>query len=324
MSKLAIHVVTWNGAKYLSVLLRSLQNILNINEVVFRFLDNGSTDNSVTILREWCDSNSASLIVMNKNIGFSGGHNRLYEQAREKYIALVNQDIVVDPMYFQKILEEFEADDKLGSASGVLYRMNVREDQNVIDSAGLGIKRNHYVYDKVRSDASENRKVFGVSAACSIYRKQALDDVAYIVGNVPQIFSDRFHSYKEDVDLGYRLQLAGWDSMVIADAKAWHERGIKTDDSSSRTNRPYILRYQSYRNHILFLQHTASFNWFSWTGILIIVHESIKLLWLLLREPAVLKAWREIFVLRSDTREKQRQNIGRTYLPNRIIEWYGK
>lgn len=324
MAELAIHIVTWNGAKYLPALLSSLELLSNKDKVIFRILDNGSNDETVAILNNWSKQHGAWLLTLTENIGFSGGHNRLFNEATEKYIALVNQDMVLEADYFTTIVDKLESDDKIGSASGVLFRMSNGEKKSVIDTAGLGIARYHSVFDRHELPAQICKAVFGVSAACSVYRVSALNAVAYRSDNKTSMFSEYFHSYKEDVDLAYRLQLAGWDSVVLTNAIAWHERGIRIEESRHSAIRPYVLSYQSYRNHLLFLLHTASYNLMSWTAVTVAVYELIKMAWLLVREPKVLKAWKDIWAWRSDILIKRQSIRQGNFMPNRIVQWYGK
>ena len=102
--------------------------------------------------------------------------------------------------------------------------------------------------------ASGGHQVFGISGACPIYRRTALDD-ARING---EILDDNFFMYKEDVDLSWRLTLLGWKCWYYPEAVAYHGRGtgvkqrftvgqmVKERDGLSPFQKTY-----SYRNHRL-------------------------------------------------------------------------
>ena len=79
--KLSVHLVTWNGAKYIPFLLASLKNQTNKNWTLF-ILDNNSTDNTVeSIQKELINFPAQSRLIVNaKNNGFAGGHNQLYAE----------------------------------------------------------------------------------------------------------------------------------------------------------------------------------------------------------------------------------------------------
>lgn len=319
MNKLALHIVTWNGLDYLPKLLSSIDN-QTFKDFTVRIHDNASSDNSYDLVQSWSIPKGFQVSQSESNLGFSGGHNLLYGQASEPFILLLNQDIELNSDYCEVLLSALEANPQCGALSGVLYRKN----DNEIDSAGLKISRNHSVYE-IRTEPAENTKeVFGVSAAAGMYRKSALDEVAYNVQGSKAMFSDKFDSYKEDVDLSYRLQLAGWKSAIIKSARAVHVRGMKGDGLLSRKEQKKATQYLSYRNHLLFLTHTAQFNWISYTGISVLVYELAKFVWILVKETGSLKAWKEYWQLRADSKDKKKQVSKLVIDPTSVTRWYGK
>ncbi|MCX6744463.1 MAG: glycosyltransferase family 2 protein, partial [Candidatus Parcubacteria bacterium] len=72
-------------------------------------------------------------------------------------------------------------------------------------------------------------EIFGVSATCPIYRRQALQDVRY----EDEFFDIDFFSYKEDVDLAYRLAWRGWKCYFLPEVIAYHERTAKGQEKIS-------------------------------------------------------------------------------------------
>jgi GT2 family glycosyltransferase len=62
--------------------------------------------------------------------------------------------------------------------------------------------------------------VFGATGAASLFRREALTDVA--VGG--RAFDDWFHTYREDAELCFRLQERGWDVLYEPTARAVHRR----------------------------------------------------------------------------------------------------
>jgi len=94
----------------------------------------------------------------------------------------------------------------------------------------------------------EAKEIFGVDGAVPIYRIEALEDIKMpilesgkrkaesggvnIALHAPHIFRPKyeyfdedFFMYKEDVDLAWRLRLAGWKAVYNPDAVAYHGRG---------------------------------------------------------------------------------------------------
>ncbi len=81
--KLSIHLVTWNGAKYIPHLFQSLKK-QTFQDWSLLILDNGSTDNTVEELRLNIKNLGVDceLIENKKNFGFAGGHNQLNYELR--------------------------------------------------------------------------------------------------------------------------------------------------------------------------------------------------------------------------------------------------
>jgi GT2 family glycosyltransferase len=89
-----------------------------------------------------------------------------------------------------------------------------------------------------------------------LYRSQAIREVIYN----GEVFDEDFFSYKEDVDLAWRLREAGWFSFSVLDAVVYHDRSASgpadLKDSSAAKNRKFkseLAKFYSYRNHILML-----------------------------------------------------------------------
>ena len=91
-----ISLLTWNGARYLPWVLKSIkdQKYKNLELLV---LDNASTDESVDVIRDVYPD--ARVIQQKKNIGFAKGHNLLVNWSESDYVLFLNQDIVLEPEY---------------------------------------------------------------------------------------------------------------------------------------------------------------------------------------------------------------------------------
>ncbi len=266
MTQLRVQLVSWNGEKYISHLFASLraQKFLNWDLVV---LDNGSSDATVEKLQQECATLPVhSTIVQKKtNSGFAGGHNELFShtiQERIPYVLLLNQDMHLDAYYFEKLFYFMEAHPDCASASGRLMKWAFPDKTNVIDTLGLQVLNNHRVIERSggrvwhEDDDIEALEVFGVSGALPVYRTSALSEVSF----EDEVFDGDFFSYKEDVDLAWRLRLAGWCSFTVLDAVAWHDRSasgpINQSDVSAAHNRKFksaLANFYSYRNHLLML-----------------------------------------------------------------------
>jgi GT2 family glycosyltransferase len=128
------------------------------------------------------------------NLGFTGGNNEAWKQTKSAFVALVNNDVVLDPDWLVTVRAAM--DDDVGAVQ-TMFRGE--------EAAGIDI-----------SDGTIRQSLkpsWGVSATAALYRRAA-------VGDRP--FDPRFFAYYEDVELSARLHESGWKTIVLPVVKATH------------------------------------------------------------------------------------------------------
>lgn len=319
--KVSIQLLTWNGEKYLAPLFESLKK-QTFADWQLLVLDNGSSDRSVELTREQTKSltQDVRLFQEQKNIGFAGGHNFLFEKGVGEYVLLLNQDIVLEPDCLAKLVAHLDKHPKTASVAPRLMRMGA---DDVIDSLGLAIFPSQRVIDafqgrlyaevlrdpKIGIGEQKSFPCFGVSSACGMYRRRAVQETGYL-------FDELYFSYKEDVDLAYRLT-PRYGSDVILDAIAYHARSAagsrNLSDLAAARNKDTqsdLVKYHSYKNHLMNIyKHriTLYLPFIFW-------YELKKFVYYLLFDPKVLKGWQEIWKHRKELRARrksvqQRMNV---------------
>lgn len=247
MLKVQIQIVTWNSKPHLERMFLGIGRQASVNFSVV-VIDNASTDGSV----EWLKQNQPNVKIINNqtNKGFAAGHNQGFVICAAPYVLVLNPDTELQAGYLAEVLSIIEADSKIGSAQGKLYRELPKQgNSGIIDSCGLQMKSYGQVVDIGQNQADNGNfaaqgPVWGATGACAFYRLEALRQVADKHG----IFDERFGSYKEDVDLAWRLKRAGWKTIFTPKAIAWHGRRVGKGDK-----RGWSIRYFSLRNHFLML-----------------------------------------------------------------------
>jgi GT2 family glycosyltransferase len=228
--KLTIQIVTWNSAAHLPATLAALKDMpLTLGMV--RIIDNGSTDNSVALVQSMLPQ--ADIIRLDRNMGFAHSHNLGFAKCSTEFVVTLDPDVQLNAQGLEEVLAVFE-NEKVASVQGKLYRLKEEEDDRpVIDSAGIvhtatlnGKERGAGEADTGQFNAPE--QILAVTGAFGIYRMAALHNVAF---QKTQFFDEDFFAYKEDVDLGWRLQRAGYENwyepvMVGVHARTLGKRGM--------------------------------------------------------------------------------------------------
>jgi len=351
MARLIINLVAWNGAKYIPYLFDSLRR-QTFQDWSLRVLDNGSTDNTVAAIKKELNNFSVQYkLIENKgNLGFAKGHNFLFKEFAGdefEYMLILNQDMYLMPDCLQKLVEFMNYNPKAAAIAPRLMKWNFsniaegfeKSFSSKIDSLGLKVFRNRRVAERNAGDEFDKRaimksiniqdramarddnmafEVFGVSGALSLFRKSAVDMVAF---STIAFFDSSYQSYKEDVDLAYRLVSAGFKSYVILDAVAYHDRsaaGASENGNSAamknKKNQSFLIKYNSYRNHLLTLYKNEYWQNFLLDFFSILWYEKRKFIYFLIFDRAVLASWRVFWRDRKELAERRSQIVAKRKL----------
>ncbi len=259
---LSVHLVTWNSAAFLPALLSSVQQqTFQPQQVIV--VDNASHDESTAIVRRMMPA--ATLIRNTENRGFCGGHNQALAQSTARYAALVNPDIVLPPQAFARFIAVLEAHPTFGSIGGKLLKWEGTS--GIVDSAGILGTRYREFLNRGEGERDQGQydvpsEVFGLTGALVVFRRAALDDIRCD----GEYLDEDLFSYKEDVDLAWRLRLRGWRNWYEPSVVAEHQRTVRheaglTVMARRRRKRAFINR-SSYRNHLLVLWKFT--RWHEW------------------------------------------------------------
>jgi len=318
MFKLTVQLVTWNGGKYIPFLFESLRK-QSFTDWKLIILDNGSTDNTVSEIKmQILDFPvEVELIEGGDNLGFAKGHNTLVksqksppkadpplaEKVKSQYILLVNQDMYLEKDCLEKLVKFMDENEEASVVSPRLMRWDFVEQKftNKIDTLGLSVSRSRRVteiatgqdFSNFKFQISNFTEVFGVSGALPLFRKTAIDRAG--------LFDESFGSYKEDVDLAFRLRSAGYKAFILLDTVAYHDRtavGTEKLSVKNKKSQSDFVRYYSYRNHLLTLLKNEYLQNFLLDLPLILWYELRKFFFFLLFDRKVLRGLGDIVKMR--------------------------
>lgn len=291
--KLSVHLVTWNGAKYIPYLFDSLRK-QTYKDWTLYVIDNNSGDNTVELIKKELNNFPVQykIVENSNNLGFAGGHNQAFKESYAEYFLLLNQDMYLMADCLEKMTMFLDQNPEAAVATPRLMKWDFdqaandlqKSFTNQVDALGLKVYRSRRVVEQYTQKnwlglkenfSSAVLPVFGVSGTLPAFRTTAVRSVVYGDGN---IFDESYHSYKEDVDLAFRLTSAGYKSYVLLDTVAYHDRSAagpkQTSDAYALLNKQKqseLVRYHSYKNHLSTLykneywqNFTLDFPWILW------------------------------------------------------------
>lgn len=214
MSLITVIIPNWNGVEHLETCLSALgRQTLDDFEVIV--MDNASSDDSVSFIRRehpWVD-----VIELPENRGFAPACNVGIREAYGEFIVLLNNDTEADPGWLTGIVEAFERHPEAGI---VASKMLLFDRRNVLHAAGDfyrvdGIPGNRGVWEEDVGQYDREEYVFSACGGAAAYRRAMLDEIG--------VLDEDFYFSCEDIDLGWRAQLAGWRAVYAPRAVVYHK-----------------------------------------------------------------------------------------------------
>ena len=233
-------IVNYKSTDFLHNCLSSVYENLNGTKVNVQVFDNGSHDHvdlTETIFPK------VSLSRHHRNIGFSGGVNRIIKKTSSPYIVILNPDTVVFDDFFESVIAFMERNHDVG----ILGPKVLNPDHSIqgsarafptAHSAFFGRKslltrmfpNNRFSGANILSNTSDGRtpmEVDWVSGACMVVKREALDDVG--------LLDEDFFLYWEDVDWCKRMWNKGWKVTYYPRATIQHTVGGSSERNLIRS-----------------------------------------------------------------------------------------
>lgn len=209
---ISVIIVNWNSGKLLVDCLKCLDKQTVCFDQLY-VVDNGSNEQTEYLP---VDSEHLKLIRLSKNIGFAAGNNKALYECKTEFVALLNPDAFPEPHWLESLLNAAKDHPDVAAFGS---KQLCYEDPHVLDGVGDIYHASGLVWRHrhgMRQNATDNikKEIFSPCAAAALYKRQALLEVGG--------FDEDYFCYVEDVDLGFRLRLAGYSSMYIPNAIVHH------------------------------------------------------------------------------------------------------
>ena len=249
MARLSVVILNWNGRRHLERYLPSVvAHTEGDAEVVVA--DNGSTDDSLQWLR--LNYPDVRVIRLDRNYGFAGGYNRALREVASEYVLLLNSDVEVTAGWWQPLVEVLDTESDVAAVAPKLLADMERTKFEYAGAAGGFIDYLGYPFcrGRILSNVEEDegqydnrRDIFWASGAAMCCRREVFNSLGG--------FDEDFFAHMEEIDLQWRMQLAGWRIVVEPKSVVYHLGGGTLPASSRKI-------FLNHRNNLAMLFKCAS------------------------------------------------------------------
>jgi GT2 family glycosyltransferase len=244
--KVAVVILNWNGCDMLRTFLPSVVRHSDSDEVGIYVADNGSTDDSVAMLRT--EFPTVQLILLDRNYGFADGYNKALQQVDAKYVVLLNSDVEVTPHWLEPMIAHLDIHPEVAACQPKLRSYREKEYFEYAGAAGGFIDRYGYpfcrgrIFDVVEKDDGQYNNVmqllWATGAALFIRRADYIK-----AGGL----DGRFFAHMEEIDLCWRLRTRGRDIVCIPKSTVYHVGGATLKKENPQKT------FLNFRNNLLML-----------------------------------------------------------------------
>lgn len=223
-------------------------------------VDDGSTDGT----REWLASlpEPFRVVFNERNLGYAGANNRGAALARGRFLALLNNDLILTPGWLEPMLA---AHRQLGPHAGLIGNVQLEAQSGAVDHAGMYVDpKGKPAHDRslpwFRSRLRPVRRVDFVTGACALIERSLWEQLGG--------FDEGFSNGGEDVDLCLRTRAAGRANAVALRSIVRHHvsasPGRKQRDEYN--SRRLALRWRAELEQLALRRWCQDFLYREWSG----------------------------------------------------------
>lgn len=245
-AKVAIVILNWNGKNHLEQFLPSVVASTYPNREII-VADNASTDDSLPFLS--ASYPSLRIIRLAENYGFARGYNEALKQVTGfDYYVLLNSDVEVGPGWIEPIIGLMDADTSIAACQPKLLAYKDHRSFEYAGASGGWLDHLGYpfargrIFDYCEQDTGQydtTVPVFWASGAAMFVRAGVYHELGGL--------DEYFFAHQEEIDLCWRMQLAGYKIMVCPSSVVYHLGGGTLPKGNKRKV------YLNFRNNLIML-----------------------------------------------------------------------
>lgn len=246
MKKVSVVILNWNGSEMLRRFLPSVIEHSAQEGVEICIADNGSSDDSIEMLKK--EFPSVRLVLLDKNYGFADGYNLSLKQIEADYFVLLNSDVEVSPGWLKPLIDYMDTHPEAAACQPKLKSWKNKSAFEYAGACGGFIDRYGYPYcrgrilNTVEEDTGQYDDIhalFWATGAALFIRTADYWNVGGLDG--------RFFAHMEEIDLCWRLRSRGRTLVCIPQSIVYHVGGATLQKENPHKT------FLNFRNNLLML-----------------------------------------------------------------------
>lgn len=202
----SIIIVNYNGRSYLEECFASLMKVTYPNYEII-IVDNNSSDDSIEFVKN--NFPKIMIIKLEKNYGFAEPNNIGAKNARGDFLLFLNNDTIVEPNFVSELVKVITQNSKIAICQSLLLKPN-----GDIDSSGDFVDIYGRAFNS-RNKVTSVQRILSARGASMLINKKIFQELGG--------FDENFFASFEDVDLGWRACICGYDVMLVPNSIVYHE-----------------------------------------------------------------------------------------------------
>lgn len=244
----AVVILNWNGAALLREFLPSVISGTDPATATVIVADNGSTDDSLKVLST--EFPEVRTLAFDRNYGFAEGYNRAISALQDEFehAVLLNSDVAVRPGWVKPLADFMDAHAEAGACQPKILSYKNPDTFEYAGASGGFIDCNGYPYCRGRLFASCEKdtgqydtpmEIFWATGAALMVRTRLYTTVGGL--------DAKFFAHMEEIDLCWRIHLAGKQIWVVPESVVYHLGGGSLPAENPKKT------YLNFRNNLLLL-----------------------------------------------------------------------
>lgn len=220
----SIIIVNWNTKDLLINCINSVYQTTKTLAIEIWVVDNGSSDDSVNIIRE--SFPTVNIIKNQDNLGFSKACNQALRQIKGRYAVLLNTDTILSDGAIETVVDFMDKNPKVGICGGQLLNDDGSKQNSIANIPTLATElfsksllRRLFPkkYPGKERDIKNPMDVESVIGAFMVVRKEAIDETG--------LMDESYFFFFEETDWCLSMKKMGWSVFHHPDAKVYHLQG---------------------------------------------------------------------------------------------------